>query len=206
MILASLFITALLQVFILALIPFLYYLIRQRRTGGFFKYVGLYLPERRPAMIAVTFSLLVLLLNLGIIMSFGLGYLLTAEGTVGGNIRKLDSVTAQVVSILVIALVQTSLSEEIWFRGFIGKGLIRKLGFVKGSAIQAVLFGLLHGFLFYAITQNLWLLLAITVASSVVGFSIAAINERIGNGSIIPGWLSHGLGNVFAYSIAVFYL
>ena len=30
------------------------------------------------------------------------------------------------------------------------------------------------------------------------------INEKIANGSIIPGWISHGLANIIAYSVIGF--
>jgi hypothetical protein len=30
------------------------------------------------------------------------------------------------------------------------------------------------------------------------------LNEKMGDGSIIPGWISHGLANVISYSVVGF--
>ena len=42
-------------------------------------------------------------------------------------------------------MIQTGLSEEILFRGFLGKRLIAKFGFAVGNVVQGLLFGTLHG-------------------------------------------------------------
>ena len=104
------------------------------------------------------------------------------------------------------ALVQTSLSEEILFRGFIAKRLIERLGFTWGNLLQAAIFAVPH----------LALLLVPDASPSAagaaglfaypfaMGWVLAYINERIGNGSIVPSWLAHGLGNLGGYVLLAF--
>lgn len=48
-----------------------------------------------------------------------------------------------ILVILIWAVVQTSLSEEIFFRGFLGNRLFEKLG-NGGNVIQAIIFGGIH--------------------------------------------------------------
>lgn len=50
---------------------------------------------------------------------------------------------------LIYAFIQTALTEEIFFRGFLGKRISSKFGFIARNIIQAFLFGLLHGVMFF---------------------------------------------------------
>jgi len=45
-----------------------------------------------------------------------------------------------ILGALVYGLIQTGLSEEILFRGFLGKRFINKFGFITGNTIQALTF------------------------------------------------------------------
>ena len=49
---------------------------------------------------------------------------------------------------LVYSIFNTSLPEEILFRGFILKRLANKFGYMFANIIQSILFGLLHGVMF----------------------------------------------------------
>ena len=46
---------------------------------------------------------------------------------------------------LIYAFLQTSLSEEIFFKGFLTKRFVNKFGFQIGNGLQSLLFGLMHG-------------------------------------------------------------
>jgi len=110
-----------------------------------------------------------------------------------------------VATLLLIALFKTSFSEEILFRGFIAKQLINTLGFTTGNIFQAVIFGSLHLALFWLLTQpSFFPLTFIFVFSSFAGWSIGYIKEKFANGSIVPGWFAHGLGNTLSYFIIAF--
>lgn len=104
-----------------------------------------------------------------------------------------------------IAMVKTSLSEEILFRGFIAKRLISALGFKWGNLLQALIFGLVHLALFWILMDaKVWFLAFIFMLSAVAGYMIQYINEKFSGGSIIPGWIAHGFGNTISYFVIVF--
>ncbi|GAB2583006.1 hypothetical protein GCM10027190_35110 [Spirosoma areae] len=107
--------------------------------------------------------------------------------------------------LLLIALVKTSLSEEILFRGFIAKQLIVTFGFTYGNLLQSFVFGLVHLILFWLIGKaSLFAMLFIFIFSGFAAWSIGYIKEKFANGSIIPGWIAHGLGNTLSYAIIAF--
>ena len=49
-----------------------------------------------------------------------------------------------VPALLVIACLLPGLGEEIFFRGFIARGLVARYGLVIGAAVSSILFGLMH--------------------------------------------------------------
>ena len=100
-------------------------------------------------------------------------------------------------------LIQTGLSEEILFRGFLGKRLIHKFGFITGNITQALLFGLLHGVMFFS-AVGLAVAVFITMFSGFIGWGMGYINEKHANGSILPSWLIHGVGNVVVAVCSMF--
>lgn len=93
------------------------------------------------------------------------------------------------------ALVQTSLSEEILFRGVIGRNLIRRRGFAKGNAVQAILFGAVHGLIGFVPGVGPGLVIFAILFSGTLGWFNGWLNERFGHGSILPGWAAHGTAN-----------
>lgn len=52
-------------------------------------------------------------------------------------------------AIIVYAVFNTAFSEELLFRDFLLKRLNNHFGFVTANIIQAALFGLLHGIMFF---------------------------------------------------------
>jgi len=113
------------------------------------------------------------------------------------------------VSLLAIAWVKTSLSEEILFRGFLGRQLIRRFGFPAGNLMQAAVFGLVHGIILTLASANQvsgGFIALLVFLSGAAGYIIGWIKEKLGNGSLIPGWIAHGLGNTIGYSVIAFVL
>lgn len=102
-------------------------------------------------------------------------------------------------SVLVIAffraVIQTSLSEEILFRGLIGKNLIRRLGFLWGNTIQAALFGAIHGLIGLIPGVGLGFALFAILFAGAFGWLNGWLNEGLGRGSILPGWAAHATAN-----------
>jgi membrane protease YdiL (CAAX protease family) len=204
---ADALISAVLQVAVFTAVPFVTYLATRRRAGGFMEYVGLTRPTRGAVAIALAFTAITIgALAAALALFPDLRGALGGPGTPAGRIREVGPTALGIGLLLVGALVQTSLSEEILFRGFIAKRLIELLGFTWGNLLQAAIFALPH----------LALLLIPDARPSVagaaglfaypfaMGWVMAYINERIGNGSIVPSWLAHGLGNVGGYALLAF--
>jgi len=185
-------ISAFVQLLLFTSIPALVYLIYQK---GFLDYVGL----RRPKASSV-------LLAFGLAAVF-VGVSLLGERFVPGVSERSDPEhltkifgpdgfsISELLMLALFTLVKTSLAEEILFRGFIGKRLIARLGFQWGNLLQSLIFGLAHlGYLYgltYQISAQLFIALYAFVAAWVIGW----LNERFGNGSIVPGWVMHGTIN-----------
>jgi membrane protease YdiL (CAAX protease family) len=84
-----------------------------------------------------------------------------------------------------------ALGEEIFFRGFLGKWLFRKFGFITGNLVQSLVFLLPH-LLLLTISMQLWPLL---IAQFIGGWIFGWLCYR--SESILPSWLAHSLGNAF---------
>ena len=105
--------------------------------------------------------------------------------------------------ILIYAIVQTGLSEELLFRGFLLKRLSGRWGFGIGNTIQALLFGLLHGVVLFN-TIPVILVIAIIAFSATAGGIMGYINDKLGNGSILPSWFIHSLMNISSSLVVAF--
>jgi uncharacterized protein len=125
--------------------------------------------------------------------------LATAEGSVVGNASR-SAAPGELAAILAMrALVQTGLTEELVFRGLIGRNLIRRWGFAAGNGVQAVLFGLLHLLLLLLPSATPATVAAWVAATAAAGWVMGWVNHRYAAGSILPGWAMHGGGNLAAY-------
>ncbi len=81
------------------------------------------------------------------------------------------------------------------------------MGYSNGNIVQALIFALVHVVLFYFITKaSFFFLVFIFLFSGIAAYLIVFIKERYGNGSIIPGWIAHGSGNMVSYSVIAFLL
>jgi uncharacterized protein len=198
-------ISAILQVLVFTAIPFFVFLIRQRRARGFFDYIGLHKPERRTmlyaTLLAAAFILPVLLL---LSFSPGIREVVTGPNTVIGRLRSYGFSGVAVALLCIKALVQTSLSEEILFRGFVAKRLINWLGFTPGNLLQALLFGSVHLLIFLGQEFSLPIAAGIVLFSGLGGWISGYLNERVGNGSILPSWWMHGMPNAVTYGVLAF--
>jgi membrane protease YdiL (CAAX protease family) len=200
-------ISALLQVLAFSLVPLLVYLAVKRKFGGFFNYIGLYKSPKRANLLAALASLIFILGAVGLVLiSDEFRNTLHNPETMTGKFKAMGFQPASVTLILVTAWIKTALSEEILFRGFIAKRLISMLGFTMGNILQALIFGLVHVGLFLALKSNIGFLLFIGAFSSIGAFVSCYINEKIANGSIVPGWISHGLANTVSYLVIGFVL
>lgn len=190
------------QVIIMSIIPFIWWALKGRKDSNFFYWIGLRKIEiNNKSKYITTF--------LGIIIFFSITSIFTLK-LVSGNPNVATSQFAgkgisALVPVIIYAFIQTGLSEEIFFRGFLAKRLINKFDFNIGNLIQAFLFGLLHGIMFISIS-NLFITIAIILFTGAIGWFMGMINEKLSGGSILSSWLLHGIANVISSMIAMFNL
>ncbi|WP_317897021.1 CPBP family intramembrane glutamic endopeptidase [Aurantibacillus circumpalustris] len=198
---------ALLQVLLFTLIPFLVFIIKNKSAKGFLNYIGLKKSTAKANYLAALACLLFAApLLILVLVSTDFKGLMLAPESVTGKFHLMGFSASSVIMLLAIALLKTALAEEILFRGFIAKRLIALMGYNKGNFIQAFIFGLIHAVMVAAITTYIPFLILIFILPAIGSYISVYLNEKIGNGSIIPGWISHGLANIIAYSVVGFLL
>ncbi|MDQ3049528.1 MAG: CPBP family intramembrane metalloprotease [Bacteroidota bacterium] len=201
-------ISTILQLIVFSVIPFLFFLFKKDKSLTFFKYIGLYEPTRKSIIYVIWTSLLFVIAGIGLtFIDESIKQAVLSPNSVTGKLRLMGLNATSISILLIIALFKTSLAEEILFRGFIAKQLINKLGFITGNILQAAIFGIIHLLLFLALTNTTFIPLTfIFVFSSFAGWTIGYIKNKYANGSIIPGWIAHGLGNTISYFIIAFFI
>lgn len=201
-------ISTILQIVVFTLIPFIFFLFRKDKSQTFLRYIGLYKPTTKSIIYVIFVSLVFLIAAIGLtFIDNSIKQVLFSPHTITGKLRLMGLNGTSVTLLLIIALFKTSFAEEIFFRGFIAKRLMNKLGFNIGNLVQSVIFGLLHLFLFSLLIKTTFTALTfIFIFSSLAGWIIGFIKEKYANGSIIPGWVAHGLGNTLSYFIIAFIL
>ncbi len=196
----NLLMSAILQALLFSIIPFVWWLLAGRKESGFFAWLGLKIPiikdKRKYAITFIGTIILLTIPSLFIIPIF-LDKSIIATSQFSGQ-----GVTA-IIPVLIYAFLQTGFSEELFFRGFLTKRLIHKFGFQKGNVIQGLLFGLLHGIMFASSSGILGATLII-LFTSVVGWLMGWINEKLSDGSIVSSWMLHGCANTLASIVAMF--
>ena len=106
-------------------------------------------------------------------------------------------------AIVVYAAFNTAFPEELLFRGFLLKRLANKFGFNIANLTQALLFGLLHGVMFFSLVGAFKAIL-IVVLTGAIAWLMGYINEKHSNGSIVPSWIIHTIANLFSGICAAF--
>ena len=188
--------SSIIQVSLFSAIPFLWWLFRYRKEEGFFSWVGLKKPIIKGSSVRLVTRILIVAIIYVFLMGLIITYLLkdVAMATnefYGKGLKALPS-------IFVFSIVKTALSEEVFFRGFLGKRFINSFGFVKGNTVQAMAFGLLHGLPFGLATGSLLTTIILTVIPGAIGWFQGWINEKCATGSIIPSWILHSTMNILS--------
>lgn len=122
-----------------------------------------------------------------------------APGTVVAEIARHGLNADRVAALLIAAVLKTALSEELLFRGLIGKRAIARFGFAVGNTVQAGMFGLVHLALLSVARAPIPAVAALTAFTGAMGWFTGWLNERRGRGSILPGWAAHAAANGCAY-------
>jgi membrane protease YdiL (CAAX protease family) len=172
------------------------YLVLGRGRGGFGRFTGLH--GTPPA--ALLFGLGMGLAAAALILAVpGVAEMNAGRGTVTGEALHRGASAGIVAGLAVKAVFQTSFSEELLFRGVLGKRLIAWLGFGAGNSIQALLFGAVHLLLLLVPAARTSVVLLLALATAILGWASGWLNERRGGGSILPGWAAHAAANLLAY-------
>jgi uncharacterized protein len=193
---AASLISALLQAGLVLALAGLVYLAFGRRKGSFGDYVGLKRAPLRAVLIGAAIGLAGAIALLSIP---GVAEMSSGRGTVTGEAVHEGVSAAMLAGLAISALIKTSFSEELLFRGLIGKRLIAWLGFQAGNLIQAVLFGAVHLLLLLVPAASTTIVLFMVVFTGALGWVNGWLNEKLGGGSILPGWAAHGTANFCAY-------
>lgn len=98
--------------------------------------------------------------------------------------------------ILIWAVLQTSLSEEILFRGFLCKRLCHKFGETAGNLIQALIFGMIH--IAALPEKNLLAVCSAVLLTGGIGYALGWLSLKKAEGSILYGWAIHATVNIFS--------
>jgi membrane protease YdiL (CAAX protease family) len=195
MVAASVF-GALVQIAVVLVVGAVLFLFVGRGRVSFLEFVGLTATPLRPVLIglavgaAATFALLAVP---------GFAAMAKGPGTVPGEALKHGVSGAAIFALIATAIFKTAFAEELLFRGVIGKRLIGWLGFGIGNFVQAALFGALHSLLALTPQATSTLVVSIVVFSGAIGWFNGWLNERMGKGSILPGWACHSAANLCSY-------
>lgn len=192
--------SALVNLVVLAGLPFLFYFIfhKWRRKRGFreiARRAGLQLGEVR----YIYYSLGVVLATVVIVVLWPPPLEpLIRKGSGMASFAGLGLGGLTIPLALLYGVVKTGFSEEFLFRGLIAGSLSRRLSILWANVLQALIFLLPHLLILF-IMPEIWAILPI-----VFGVALFKGWVRIKSGSIIGPWLIHAAANVtMALSVAI---
>ncbi len=187
------------QIAAFALIPLIWWAVTSRGKQGFLPWIGLTKPVGGGRMWGCTAAAALAFVLSGALALWIVRGLETAASAFAGQ------GIAAMPAVLVYAIFHTALPEELVFRGFLLKRLAVRLGFTAANAVQAALFGLVHGAMFFAVAGPVKAL-AIIAFTGAVAACMGYINEKQAGGSILPSWAIHAASNVFSGIVTAFSL
>ena len=195
--LISKILSSVLQIILFGTIPFVWWFITARKQQEFAEWIGLKKIEGGKNTLIGIIMVSIAFLLLGTLTLYAIRGVETATSEFTGL------GVAAIPAIVIYATFNTAFPEELLFRGFILKRLTNKFGFNIANFTQALLFGLLHGMMFYALVGVVKSILIITLTGAIAWF-MGHINEKNSNGSIIPSWIIHTVSNLFSGIYAAF--
>ena len=187
------------QIVLFTLIPFIWWFITARKETGFFKWIGLKSIKgaKENKTVLWILGILVCFIGLSAYMLYSMRGIKMATSEFSGK------GAAAIPAVLIYAILNTSLPEEILFRGFLLKRISGKFGFHAGNIIQALIFGIMHGVMFFSYT-GIVKAAVIILFTGVIGWFMGFVNEKKADGSLIPGWCIHAAANIFSGLCAAF--
>lgn len=194
-------ISAFIQILFIILLPSIWWFVTVRGKVPFMEWIGLKAVKRDKVSYLITWIIGGFLLFTAFsIFIFPLTRSIeTATSAFSGMGLK------ALPSILIYSFLQTSLPEELLFRGFLLKRLVNHMPFVFANTIQAIAFGLLHGVLFASVVSLEVTFFIIFFTGAIVVY-LGFVNEKKAGGSILTSWIIHALANILSGLVAAFSL
>lgn len=180
------------QVAVFTLVPLAWWLHGGRPEGSFLRWLGFtrVTDGRETAVLAAS-------------VVCGLGFFGGALISGTGPWTSTGTGVAVVLAVLLTAVLQTALAEEIFFRGFVLRWLGEKrTGPVVANVVQAVACGALRLVVHVMfVDREPANLLAALLLGAGAAFLAGWLRQR--TGSLLLGWAAHGAGNLLAGLIAL---
>lgn len=193
-------VNSLIQIVAFSVIPFIWWANTARNECDFLVWLGFKgIPKERRTKTAVW---IIVITTAFLLLSVFILYFLRDINTASSEFSGMG--IKAIPAILIYAILRTAIPEEILFRGFLLKRVANRFGFVAGNIVQALLFGLLHGVMFFSSVGVLKAIIII-VFTGVVGWLMGYVNEKIADGSILPGLIIHAFANIFTGIYTAFF-
>ena len=189
-------VSSIIQIILFSLIPFVWWLVTRRKVESFWSFIGL-----KKVHNAKDNKLVILILD--IIFKFLILSVFIIKSL--KNVEMATSVFyglrfAAIPAIIIYAVFNTALPEEIVFRGFLLKRISNCTSFTIGNLAQGVLFGLMHGVMFFFLTGP-FMAFMITLFTGLIGIAMGYVNEKKLMGQFFQAGVSmHRLISVRDYS------
>lgn len=193
-------INAIVQVLLFSVIPFVWWSFSAKKEQPFLEWLGLHWPiivdKGKYAIFYILSIVIVVMPNFALVFFYMDGSILASNQFAGLGL-------AVLIPALLYAMIQTSLSEELLFRGFLLKRLAKSFGFQVGNLLQSLVFGCIHGALLWTVLP-FPIILLVVLSTGLAGYVMGWMNERVGGGSIVTSWSIHSLTNLMTACLSLF--
>ena len=196
--------SAILQLLLFLSVPFMWYVVTHKKINGFFVWLGIKVAPKPPLKvmlcILIGFLVVVFLPYMWLYQSENLNY----QGFIVDAFRQSGWSIQTLCVILIWAILQTSLSEEILFRGFLCKRCCNKFGEKIGNTVQAIIFGMVHTAALP--DKNIFAILIVVLLTGGIGYVLGWLSLKKVQGSILYGWVIHATVNILSPIIVFTFL
>lgn len=184
-------ISSITQILLFSIVPFVWWLVTARKEVSFTHWIGLkkIQTDNKQSLALWIAGVTLIFAVFGALVLHWLDGVATAASSFKG--MRWHALPA----LLLYAIFNTALPEELLFRGFLLKRLQHRLAFKVANTLQAIVFGLLHGVMFVSVTGLLKAFVIVLLTSAIAAL-MGSINEQKAGGSIYPSWIIHAVSNI----------
>ncbi|WP_217580941.1 CPBP family intramembrane glutamic endopeptidase [Lysinibacillus sp. GbtcB16] len=193
-------INAIVQVMLFSVIPFVWWSFTAKKEQTFLEWLGFH----RPVIInkgkyAILYMLAIVVL---VVPNFALVFFYMDNSILASH-QFAGLCLSGIIPALLYAMIQTGLSEELLFRGFLLKRLAKSIGFQVGNLLQSLVFGCIHGAMLWTVLP-FPIILLVVLSTGLAGYVLGWMNERVSGGSIMTSWSIHSLTNLMTACFSMF--